>query len=449
MLLFTLGVSLFVGVLFGLIPALDASRADLSLTLKESSSRSGSGFQQNKARSLLVISEMALALLLLIGAVLLIRTFVALRSVNPGFDPHNVLTLQMSINGTQFEKTSGVAQLIRDGSRRLEALPGVERAGTTCCLPLEGGFGLPFIIAGRPLNGPAHGGAGMTNISPGYFEVFKVPILRGRSFNIRDDGPAARVVIINQAMATQFWHKSDPLRDRLIIGHGVGAEFEEGPRQIVGVVADMHDGGLNSDPRPTMYIPTAQMNDGITALNSRIAPLVWIVRTRVAPRSLSNAIASQLRQASNGMPVAHIRSMNEVVVQSTARQDFNMLLLTIFGCSALLLAAVGIYGLMAYSVAQRTQEIGIRMALGAEAPAVRNLVVGQGMRLVLVGIAVGLVAAFGLTRLLAAFLFGVKAIDPLTFAAVPILLAAVALFAVWLPAQRATRIDPLEALRYE
>jgi predicted permease len=449
-LLFTLGVSLLVGVLFGLIPALDASRADLSLTLKESSSRSGSGFRQNKARSLLVISEMALALILLIGAVLLIRTFVALRSVNPGFNPHNVLTMQMSLTGSHFEKTAGVAQLIRDGIQRLDAIPGVERASATCCLPLEGGFGLPFNIVGRPVkSGPYTGGAGWVNLSPGYFEVFKIPILRGRSFNIRDDQSAPGVALINEAMARQYWPKGAPLSDRILIGHGVGAEFEEGPRQIIGVVANMHDGGLNQNPQPTMYIPTAQVTDGVTALNARIGPITWLIRTRVAPRTLSNTIETQLRQASGGMPVAHIRSMDEVVVQSTARQDFNMLLLTIFGCSALLLAAVGIYGLMAYSVAQRTQEIGIRMALGAKAPAVRNLVVRQGMSLVVVGILLGLAAAFGLTRLLATFLFGVKALDPLTFLVVPILLAGVALLAVWLPAQRATHIDPLEALRYE
>jgi predicted permease len=449
-LFFTIGVALFVGIVFGLIPALDASRAELGLALKESSGRSGTGFRQNKARSLLVISEMALALILLIGAVLLIRTFVAMRNVNPGFDPHNVLTMEMSLTGSRFEKTAGVAQLSRDGARQLEAIPGVISAATTCCLPLEGGFGLPFIIAGRPLkNGPAHGGAGWWNVSPRYFDVYKIPILRGRAFTDRDDSAAPRVVIINQAMARQYWPKGDPLSDRLIIGRGVGPEFEEPARQIIGVVADIRASGLNRDPQPTMFIPTAQVNDGVTALNARIGPMNWIVRTRVAPRTLGRQIEKKLQEASGGMPVAHIRSMDEVVVQSTARADFNMLLLTIFGCSALLLAAIGIYGLMAYSVAQRTQEIGIRMALGAEASKVRNLVVLQGMRLVTVGIAIGIVAAFGLTRLLATFLFGVKPLDPITFLAVPSLLAAVAFIAICGPARRATRIDPLDALRYE
>jgi ABC-type antimicrobial peptide transport system permease subunit len=198
-----------------------------------------------------------------------------------------------------------------------------------------------------------------------------------------------------------------------------------------------------------MYIPVAQVNDGVTALNARIGPISWIVRTRGTPHSLSEAIQKELRQASGGLPAARVRSMDEVVVQSTARADFNMLLLTIFGCAALLLAAIGIYGLMAYSVQQRTQEIGIRMALGAESSAVRNMVVFQGMRLTLVGVVVGIGAAFGVTRLLASFLFGVETGDPFVFITVPFLLSLVALLAVWLPARRATRIDPVDALRYE
>jgi predicted permease len=448
---FTLAASLLSGILFGLIPALDASRADLSATLKESSGRSGTGLRQNKARSVLVISEMALALVLLIGAALLVRTFVALRSVNPGFSSHNVLTMQMSLTGPRFEKTAGVAQLIRDGTQRLDAVPGVAAAGVTCCLPLEGGYGLPFNIVGRPTsNGPYTGGAGWRTISPGYFDVFQIPVLRGRDFNDRDVAGAAPVAIINEAMARKFWDKGrDPLRDQIIIGKGVGPEFDEPPRQIIGVVGDVRDGGLNRDPQPVMFIPFAQVKDGITALNARIRPITWIVRTHMTPATLSAVIQNELRQASVGLPVATVRTMDEVVLRSTARQDFNMLLLTIFGCSALLLAAIGIYGLMAYSVEQRTQEIGIRIALGAESGRVRNMVVGQGMRLALIGVALGLVAAFGLTRLLATFLFGVKPSDPVVFVTVPVLLSAVALIATWLPARRATKIDPVDALRYE
>ena len=392
---------------------------------------------------------MALALILLMGAALLIRTYLALRAVNPGFDRHNVLTMQMSLDSPRFEKTSGVAELLRDGLPRIQALPGVEAASTTCCLPLEGGYGLPFIIAGRPLEGPSHGGGNWRSISAGYFEVFKIPTLRGRAFTDRDDASAPPVVIINEAMATRFWPKSDPLNDRLIIGKGVGPEFEEPARQIIGIVADSRDNGLNRNPPATMYVPAAQVTDGVTALNRRIGPLTWVMRTRVPPYSLSQPIQTALREASGGLPVARIRTMDEVVALSTARQDFNMLLLTVFAGAALLLAAIGIYGLMAYSVAQRTQEIGIRMALGAESADVRRMVVFQGMALALIGVAVGIAAAFGLSRLIASFLFGVKAWDPAVFVIVPVLLSAVALLAVWFPARRATRIDPLDALRYE
>jgi putative ABC transport system permease protein len=449
-LLFTAAVALLTGILFGMIPAFQASRADLSSTLKESGGRTGSGFRQNKARSILVISEVCMAIVLLISAALLIRTFLALRTVNPGFDPHRILTMQMSLTGSRFEKSSGVAQMVRTSVERLESMPGVLSAGTTCCMPLEGGFGLPFDVVGRPAgNGPHHGGGGWTSISPRYFDVFRIPIVRGRYFSIRDDATSAPVVIINQAMAKEYWPKSNPLNDRIVIGKGVGPEFEEPPRQIVGVVGDIRDGGLNRDPRPNMYIPVAQVPDGMTALNNRIGPIIWIVRTEGDPHRLSTGIQNSLRQSSDGLPVARVRAMDDVVVQSTARADFNMLLLTVFGASALFLAALGIYGLMAYSVEQRTQELGIRIALGAHAHQVRNLVVMQGMRLAIIGVLLGIGAAFGLVRFLASQLYGVKAWDPLVFVTVPLILSSVALFAVWFPALRATRIDPLEALRYE
>jgi predicted permease len=448
---FALAVSLLTGLIFGLIPALGVSRADLSSTIKESGSRTGTGLRHNKTRSVLVIAEMALALVLLCGAALLIRTFIALRMVNPGFDARNVLTLRISLSGPRFQKTAGVADLVRASTESLNALPGVETAGASCCLPLEGGYDLPFIIEGRllPAGEISHGGAGYTFIAPGFFEAFRIPVLRGRYFNFRDDAAATPVAIVNQAMAKKFWPKGDPLADRIIIGRGVGPEFEDPPRRIVGVVADIRANGLNEDPGPTVFIPIAQLPDGITALTSRVGQFTFVIRTRVDPHSLSQPIRKELERVSGGLPVARIRTMDEMVVRSTARQDFNMLLLTIFGCSALVLAAIGIYGLMAYTVQQRTQEIGIRMALGAEAGSVRNMIVLQGMRLVWIGAAIGLAAAFGLTRLIASFLFGVKAWDPLVFTVVPLILMVVALFAVWLPARRATHIDPLDALRYE
>jgi len=234
-----------------------------------------------------------------------------------------------------------------------------------------------------------------------------------------------------------------------VIGKGIMREFAtERPRQIIGVVADSRDGGLNNDPGPKMFIPQAQVPDAANALNVGISPMAWVVRTRMEPHALSSQIQEQLRQVS-GLPVSNVRTMNEIVSISTSRQRFNMVLMTIFGGSALLLAAIGIYGLMAYSVQQRSQEIGIRMALGAEPGSVRRMVVFQGMRLALFGVVIGIASAFGLTRFIATFLFGVQARDPMVFIGIPILLGLVALFAVWLPARRASRVDPVIALRYE
>jgi putative ABC transport system permease protein len=447
---FTIFVSLIAGVLFGLIPALQASRADLSTALKEGNGRSGTGSRQNKARSLLVISEMALALILLAVSALLIHTFIALRNVNPGFDSRNVLMMRMSLAGPRFQKTVALDQLIRDGVRRVSALPGVAVVTATCCVPLEDGYGLPFIVVGRPLDGQSHGGGGWQLISSGYFDAFKIPVLRGRAFTDRDEAGAPPVVIINQSMAHKFWPNGDPLNDRLVIGKGVGPEFEgDPPRQIVGVVGDVRYGGLDQDPPPTMYIPEAQVLDSLNALGLTIYPLAWVIRTSVDPRSLSTAIQNELFQASAGFPVGAIRTMDEVVFRSTARQNFNMLLMSVFAGSALMLAAIGIYGLMAYSVQQRTQEIGIRMALGSESSAVRTMVVLQGMRLALIGVASGLAAAFVLARFMRSFLFSVRPWDPAAFITVPIILCAVALIAAWVPAVRASRVDPMVALRHE
>jgi predicted permease len=448
---FTLAVSLGTGILFGLIPALQSSRTDLTTALKESGSRSGSGFRQNKARSLLVVTEVALALVLLIGSTLLIRTSIELGRVVPGFDLNNVLTMRMSLTGPRFQKSESVARLVRDGTERLRALPGVVDASATCCVPLQGGYGLPFRIVGRPTEdgGPFHGGGAWKTVSPGYFEVFKIPIKRGRTFRDRDDSGSPAAVIINEAMAKQYWPKSDPLNDRLVIGRGVMKEFANEPeRQIIGIVGDTRDGGLDSDPGPAMYVSQAQVPDAANALNVRLSPMSWVIRTQADPHSVSQAVQEQIQQAT-GLPVSGIRSMGDVVSRSTSRQRFNMLLMTVFGLSALLLAAIGVYGLMAYSVEQRTHEIGIRVALGAQANQVRNMIVHQGMLLAGVGIALGVAAAFGLVHFIAGFLFGVKTWDPLAFAGVPLLLGAVSFLAVWLPARHASRVDPIIALRAE
>jgi putative ABC transport system permease protein len=450
---FTMAISLATGIIFGLIPALQSSKTDLTTTLKESSGRSGTGFRQNKVRSILVVIEVGLALVLLIGSALLIRTAVALGRVDPGFDTHNVLTLKMSLKGAQYDKAEAVEQVVRNGVQQLKTIPGVVEASATCCVPLQGGYGLPFLIVGRPLaadsQGPFHGGGGWMTVSPGYFEVFKIPVKRGRAFNERDTSTSTPVVVINEAMAKQYWPKGDPMSDRIVIGKGVMREFAtEGERAIVGVVADIKSNGLDSDPQPQMFIPQAQVPDAANALNVGLTPISWIVRTQTPPQSLSSAIQEQLRQ-STGLPVSDVKSMDDIVSVSVSRQKFNMWVMSVFGGCALLLAAIGIYGLMAYSVEQRTQEIGIRLALGAQASQVKNMVVFQGMVLAMVGVVIGLGASFWLARLITTFLFGVTARDPIVFGGIPILLSVVALLAVWLPARRASKVDPLVALRYE
>ena len=446
---FAVLVSLATGIVFGLVPALHGSRADLTSTLKESGGPSGTAFGHNNARSILVVVEVALALILLVGSALLIRTAIALRSVDPGFDTHDVLTMRMSLTGPRFLNTAAVAQMIHNAIERLNARQDVEVASATCCVPLQGGFGLPFLIAGRPLDdGPYHGQGGWFTVSPGYFEVFKIRVKRGRTFTARDDRAAPPVVIINESMATRFWKDGgDPMNERLVIGKGVMHAFDTEPaRQIVGIVADSRDNALNRDPGPMMFIPQAQEADAVNALNVRISPIAWVVRTRGEPHRSSAAIQEEIRQMT-GLPVSDVRTMDEIVVLSTSREQFNMLLMIVFGGSALLLAAIGIYGLMAYSVAQRTHEIGIRVALGADAPAVRRMVILHGMRLTIVGVVIGIVGAYGLTRFIASFLFGVKPLDPVAFAVIPLLLGGVAFLAVWVPAQRASRVDPVIALR--
>jgi predicted permease len=446
---FTLGVSLFTGILFGLFPALGASRPDLNSTLKDSSNRSGTGFQQSKARSLLVISEISLAMVLLIGAALLIRTFLALHKVNAGFDSHNVLTLEMSLTGDRFQKTAGVTQMVREGREQLNAIPGIETSASVSCLPMDSNVGLNFSIVGKPEDDPLRNIVRWISASTGYLDLFRIPILRGRDFTDRDTAGAPGVVLINETMAKKYWPKEDPVGQQIVIGKGVGPEYEEPPRQIIGIVGDTHNNGPGQEPFPLMIVPQAQVSDGMTALTARMRPVTWVVRTHTDPHQFIPAVSEQLRKASGGFPVAHVRSMDEVVVGTTARESFNMLLLSIFGASALVLASIGIYGLMAYSVQQRTQEMGIRMALGADRSRIRNLVVWQGMQLTIAGVVVGICAAFGLTRLIASFLFGVKTWDPIVFVTVPVVLAAVALVAVWLPATRASRLDPIEALRME
>jgi predicted permease len=311
---FALGLALVTGIVFGLFPALQASRSDLISTLKESGARSGVGLRQNKARSLLVVTEMALAIVLLVGAGLLIRTFSALHNVNPGFDPHNVLTMDTSLAGSHFNQTATVTGMARQTIERMQALPGVEAAAASCYLPLEGGLGLGFSIAGRPANDQqSQGGAGWAYVTPRFFDVFRVPIVRGRAFTERDAAGSAGVALINEAMARRFWPRENPIGQRITIGAGMGPAFEEPPREIIGVVGDARDGGLNQDPGNEMFVPLAQVRDGVMELNNRFMPLTWVVRTKVAPFSLAEPIQRIFQQAAD-LPAGHIRTMDQVVV---------------------------------------------------------------------------------------------------------------------------------------
>jgi len=448
---FTLGISLATGIIFGMFPAVQISRMDVNSALKETSGRSGTGLRQNRVRSLLVISEMALAVILLTGAALLIRTFLGLRSVDPGFDAHNVITMQTSLTGGKYDATAKAENMMRQAVQRIEALPGVQAAAATIMLPIEGGIDLPFIIDGRPLDksNPYHGDEQWRFVTPHYFSAFRIPLLRGRSFDERDTGKSEHVVIVNQAFAQKYWPSGDPIGKTITIGKGLGSDFEEPSRQIVGIVGNVRENGLTDSRQGVMYVPEGQITDGLTKLANNVVPLCWAIRTATDPSTLSVAIQHEFLAVDGQLPVSKIRTMQQVISESSARQNFDTLLLTIFAGLALLLAAIGIYGLMSYTVEQRMQEIGIRLALGAATRDMLAMIVRQGMLLAGIGLVIGLSAAYGLTRLLSRLLFGVKASDPVAYTAVAVTLIAVALAATVIPGLRATKVDPLNALRYE
>ncbi len=467
--LFTVGLSVFTGILFGLFPALTASHPDLNRTLIESGNQQSAGLRQKRARSWFVISQISLAVVLLIGAGLLIRTFIALRAVNPGFDPQNVLRIDMSLAGQRFATTADASTFVSNARLRINSIPGVQNSAMSCCPPFTDKLGLPFDVVARVLGNPAvRGSALWMDVTPGYFDVLKIPILRGRVFTKLDTASAPPVVLINQAMAKEFWPDQNPLGQQIVIGAGLGppqlpnisgkpkrqsggddqSRFKDAPRLIVGVVGSSRN-ALSTPASAEMFIPQAQESDKMTAFWNRFAPAYWLVRTRGAPRPLAPLIAKELSQASGGRAVAHIRTMDEVMRNSISRENFNMLLVTIFAASALVLAIIGIYGVVSYSTAQRSREIGVRMALGAGRSEIRNLILRQGMLLAMVAISIGVCAALALARFISSLLFDVTTWDPLVFISVPIFLFSAASLAVWLPARRAMRIDPVQALRGE
>ncbi len=448
---FTTAIAVVTVVFCGLMPALRVSKPDLATALKEGGGRAGMGHAHHRVRSALVIAETALALVVLAGAALLIRSLAGLHSVDPGFNTRHLLAFQTSLAGGDYSKSAQVAELVRRGTDRLEALPGVQSAASADMLPMSGGNAdLPINIPGRtPAKGDYEGADEWRCVSPAYFRTLQIPLRRGRVFTDRDSGGAPLVVIINDAMAKEYWPKEDALGRVIIIGRGLGPQFEEGPRQIVGIVGNVPETGLENNGEGVMYVPQGQATDGLTALIGGLIPLSWAVRTSGDPLSLRDAVTREMRVIDPMIPASHMQSAGQIISESLSRQNFNTLLLTVFAAIAVLLAAIGLYGLISYSVEQRTREIGVRVALGAGRGEVLRLIVSQGAKLAAAGVVAGLAAAFGLTRLLGSLLYGVKAADPATFATAAAIIALVALAGSYIPALRAAAVDPNQALRHE
>ena len=432
---FAFGISAVTGILFGLVPALQASKLDVSSSLKEGG-RAGEGHRRTSARSLLLIGEVALSLMLLVGAGLLIKSFLRLQEIRPGFNSHNVLVTLVSLPGAKYNEQQR-PEFFRQLTERLAALPGVQAVGGAINLPLGAtnyGIGRAFIPEGRPLTVDEATDASFSTITGDYFRVLQIPLLAGRIFEVRDGPDAPKVVIINESAAKRhFGSPAAAIGKRLSIWRD-----EKFMREIIGVVGDTKTSAMDAQSGAQIYVPHAQDRE-------------WnfmgvIVRTTGDPAAFATTVRREVQALDKDQPVYNVRTMDEVVANSLGTRRVSMQLFAVFAGAALLLAALGIYGVMAYSVTQRTQEIGIRMALGAQKSDVLGLVIRQGMTLTIIGVVVGLVGAFALTRLIASLLFGVEATDPLTFAAIPLLLLFVALVACYLPARRAARLDPKIAL---
>jgi putative ABC transport system permease protein len=437
---FTLTVTLLTGVFFGLAPAIGAVRASLMEALKEGGQRSGEGPSGSKIRSAFLVTQVALALVLVVATGLLTQTLFRLLKVDPGFRAEHVLTFELSLPASKYPDVDRIVALYHGALQRLRALPGVESAGIVEIVPMSGATESTALrIPGRPAAAdekPPY--SNYTIASPGYFAAVGTPLLRGRDFLETDTSTSEPVTIINSSMAKKYWPNDDPL------GKQVGPKSLKFPAAtIVGIVADTKRLSLREQPSPEMYVLyTQKVWPSLLAMDV-------VLRANVDPASLTSSASEAIRSLDAGVPLAKVQTLTAVVDDSMTQQRFSVLLLGCFGALALLLASIGMYGVISYSVAQRTQEIGIRMVLGAQRRSVFQMVLGQGARLGGLGIMIGLVGALGVTRLLAGFLYGVRPTDPVTFAGVSLLLLAVALLACYIPARRAMRVDPMVAIRYE
>jgi putative ABC transport system permease protein len=437
---FTLLVSVLTGLIFGLAPAIQSVRFNQIETLKEGGRDAATGGSGKRLRSLLVVAEVAISLVLLIGAGLLINSFLRLRNVDPGFRAENLLTMKIVLPDLKYETKAKRSAFYTDLVQRVRSLAGVRSAAVTTNLPLYfQGNSISVTIEGRPEPPPGQELIVVTRIiSPGYFDTMSIPLLKGRQLTDQDTDDSPNVVVVSEAMARRYWPGEEAVGKRIAIGR---IKSQEDWVQVVGVVKDVRQFELNSDPKPQMYLTHRQY--GFFDAQD------LVVKTDVDPASMASAVRKAVAEIDKDQPVSNIRTMETIMADSIARQRFSMLLLAIFASVALVLAAVGTYGVMSYSVAQRTHEIGIRMALGAQTGTVLKLAVGYGFKLVVIGITIGLIAALALTRVMATLLFGVTATDPMTFTLISLLLVAVTAIASYIPARRATRVNPIIALRYE
>jgi len=443
---FTLGVSLLTGLVAGLLPALRLSKADVSEALKQGIGRTASEGGGSGTRSVLVVAEVALSLMLLIGAGLLIRTLWMLRGVNPGFDPDHVITMFLSIPATKFTTPQQQISFYGRALERVRALPGVQSAGLIDALPLTGGGShQPVQIEGRPVVAMAdQPEVDVRLISTGYTRAMHIPLLRGRDFHDSDVAGRPGVVLISQSMARQFWPNEDPIGKRLTMYF-----FPEMTREVVGVVADVKDDALNQTRSASMlYMPLGQISAGRDGQWQSFG-MTLAVRTHTDPHSVISAISNAVHDVDSEVPLLFVRSMQDTIDESLLQQRFTMLLLVSFAGLALLLAAVGIYSVLSYAVRRRMREIGIRMALGAQLRDVLRLVLVEGMKPTLLGVVIGLAGALALGRVLSSVIYGVSVRDLATFASVAILTTGVGLLASMVPAYRATRVDPMKTLREE